>query len=530
MALGKKLLVVALATLVLQLDQVRAQQNYFVSTAGSDSAGDGSSGNPWATIDYAIDAVPDNGSTILVRDGVYDGRTRIDRRLQQTLVIRAENAYRARLQDGSSNQRVIAVFGGANFVLEGFEITRPSPAATAALIVQIQQESGVLAEDITLRHNIIHDSYNNDLLKINNGARNVTVEGNLFYNQEGSDEHIDINGVEDVIVQDNIFFNDFAGSGRVNGNNTSSFIVIKNSASLPFGGGSIVRRNVFLNWEGSAGSNFVLLGEDGQPFHEAEDVLVENNLMIGNAQNSMRSSFGVKGGKNITFRNNTVTGDLPANAFAMRLNREGSNPVNEDIRFYNNIWSDPTGTMSDFSDGSPSETTGEILDNNVYWNDGQSIPTDGGVLNVTNDANAIVGDPALAAPDGVILPRWTGNAFISGSLSIREEFERLARAYGTIGPNSVAIDQSDPLHTPQDDILGRPRAGQADIGAYERDADACDLNSDSITDAADVQAAVDQALGLATCVSGDLTQEGVCNVVDVQRVVNAVLGNGCSVG
>ena len=106
---------------------------------------------------------------------------------------------------------------------------------------------------------MFHDSWNNDILKINNGARFIRVENNVFYNQGpgtiSGDEHMDVNSVTDVSIEDNIFFNDFAGSGRPNLNDTSSFIVIKDSNAADDGlVGSFriaVRRNVFLSWQGS---------------------------------------------------------------------------------------------------------------------------------------------------------------------------------------------------------------------------------------------------------------------------------------
>ena len=452
---------------------------FWVATDGSDSSGDGSSGSPWATITHALDSVPD-GSLVLVRPGTYSGRVNLRGTFDQGVTVRSEVPYQARLRH---NDTVVICFYGQGITLEGFDIAHDGPGA-GALVIQIQDllAGADRVERITIRNNVIHDSYNNDLLKVNFGAGNVVVEGNMFYNQWGSDEHIDVNSVTDVLIRDNVFFNDFAGSGRANPNNTSSYIVIKDSdgtANEIVGSTRItVRRNVFLNWEGSTGSNFVLVGEDGQPFYEGYDILVENNLVLGNSANTQRAPFGVKGGRDITFRHNTVVGDLPSLAYAMRLNTEGSNPNNQDIRFYNNIWSDPTGTMgfnpggggNDFSDTPPDETDSFVLDNNLFYNGGSAIPFDAGELvNYTDDANGVVADPLLAAQNGIVLPRWNpgGGQFADGSPSISEAFRRLVELYGRPAEGSPVVDAASGAQSPADDILGNPRTGAPDLGAVE---------------------------------------------------------------
>ncbi len=465
-------------------DPVIQTANYYVATDGNDNTGDGSSGDPWATITHALDSVPD-GSTILVRAGTYNGLVRLRGVFPQGVVVRSETPYQARLRHDST---VVTCFYGQGITLEGFDIAHSGPGA-GALVIQIQDLIGEpggadFVSRITLRDNIVHDSYNNDLLKINNGAGLVTVEGNMFYNQTGSDEHIDINSVTDILIQDNVFFNDFEGSGRVNNNDTSSYIVIKDSNGTDdtnLGSKDItIRRNVFLNWQGSTGSNFVLVGEDGKDYYEADGVLVENNLLLGNSANVMRAPFGVKGARNVTFRHNTVVGDLPSLAYGMRLNVEGDNLPNDEIAFYNNIWADPEGTMgaenstrpNDFSDTPPGETASWVLSSNLYWNGGETIPSDPAeLINFTDDPARTIANPGLAIQSGLVPPRWEpgSGAFADGSLTVRGVFENLVASYGSFLDVSPAIDQANPAQAPGEDILGNPRfvGGNPDLGAYE---------------------------------------------------------------
>jgi len=59
---------------------------------------------------------------------------------------------------------------------------------------------------------------------------------------------------------------------------------------------------------------------------------------------------------------------------------------------------------------------------------------------------------------------------------------------------------------------------------------ACDLNGDGVVNSLDIQIAINQALGVAACGNSALQQAGQCNVVDVQRIINASLGGACLTG
>lgn len=62
--------------------------------------------------------------------------------------------------------------------------------------------------------------------------------------------------------------------------------------------------------------------------------------------------------------------------------------------------------------------------------------------------------------------------------------------------------------------------------AYGQSGNACDLNQDGIVNAADVQAAIDMSLGISPC-TAHIAGTGVCDVVIVQRVIDALLGGPC---
>jgi hypothetical protein len=58
---------------------------------------------------------------------------------------------------------------------------------------------------------------------------------------------------------------------------------------------------------------------------------------------------------------------------------------------------------------------------------------------------------------------------------------------------------------------------------------ACDLNSDGTVTKSDVDLAVNMSLGLSPC-TANVLGAGVCNVMVVQRIINASMGGACVIG
>lgn len=431
----------------------------FVAEDGEDDS-NGSRSTPWATLEHALDAVTGSGCVISVLPGHHDG-ARVDRRYDGPTIIRSEVPYQAVL---SSDTTVLDVQGAHNVTIEGFEITHAGPGSRG-VVLNVEDANDLESTHITIRNNIIHDSYHDDLLKIRSAARFITVQGNVFFNQGPREQHIDVNGVQDIVIEDNIFSNDYEASGREDAEDTKAFIVVKDSSATGELGSRRVeiRRNIFLNWQGGR-ETLVQIGNDGKEYFEAIDVDIENNLILGNSASYATAAFGAAGVKDVRFINNTVVGDLPSGAYGARFDQKRDNRANEGIELRNNIFSDPTGSMGDFSNG---VEHGILLDNNLYWNDGEPMD-DEGPVNPEDDLNGVIADPGLErshAPIEAVV--WDGTFFTGGATTVREVFVTLVQTYAVTAASSPALDQADPDQAPADDILGRSRGSSPDLGALE---------------------------------------------------------------
>ena len=429
---------------------------------------------PWSTLEHAAASVPDDRCIVWFQDGTYIGDNRIRRRFETYTRFAAVHPYQAVFQDAGP---VVSIVGGSRLILDGFVFQHSGPEATP-IVVQVYRNENVWSEYISFRNNIFRDAYNSDLLKIYNGARFVTVSNNLFYNQGASDQHIDVNSVTDVTIQDNVFFNDFAASGRPLQSDSKHYIVIKDSNENDDGmlGAEriTVQRNIFLNWQGNPGETFLQVGNDGKPYFEARDVSIQDNLFLGNSSNPIGAAFGVSGAKDVEFINNTITGDLPSDAYAARIVTKELNPKNENILLCNNIWADPTGTMgviteagnNGFAEGKPEDTLNLLLDSNLYWNGGQPIP-DGDLLSpLRDDRHRLIADPQLETDlTDLILPVWEGTKFPSGNLLIREEFLRLAQGYASLPQSSPALRRGNLECASRHDIFRSTRDVLPSFGA-----------------------------------------------------------------
>ena len=422
---------------------------FYVSPSGSDSGGNGSRSNPWRTVGYALSHGPSGGGfTVLMMDGQYPA-IHNSPEFASPVTVQAEHDYRAIIVNEGSTP---IQFGGGsyNLTISGLEIRGGSGSQAYALVYLYR------VSNLTIDNCIIHDSYNNDLMRVLHSPGPVTVQNSLFYNPELPEEHIDINGgSQNVTVRGNVFFNDYAGT-------TSRPLILVKTSNLTEDG--ITRHitidgNVFLGRDSGANQPDLNVGGDDKTWYTAQDVTVQNNLFVALDGSNVGYPVQLTGSRDVTIRANTMRG--PWAAFGKAVGG-GSRPVCENVQYTNNIFLDDDPER--FLDGDSGEIAGSGLANNLYW---QAPPvTSGDALNYTDDARRIVADPLLSGGMGYTPPTWDGQRFAGGYAHIQDVREAFVTAWAVPGAGSPAIDAAS-ADMPGHDILGHARTGAGDVGAVE---------------------------------------------------------------
>ena len=109
-----------------------ADMDIYVATTGSDETGDGSSGNPYATIQHAIDTLPDliaHSVTIHVADGTYNEQVNISNKVGVTssasLTLEGNTTTPANVVIDGGGTRDYCIYSSSvvcNFTIRGFQV------------------------------------------------------------------------------------------------------------------------------------------------------------------------------------------------------------------------------------------------------------------------------------------------------------------------------------------------------------------------------------------------------------------------
>jgi len=170
-------------------------------------------------------------------------------------------------------------------------------------------------------------------------------------------------------------------------------------------------------------------------------------------------------------------------------------------------------TIWEFSGADP---TAPLDQTSVLNSQAATATPSGAPVNTTSPGEAIL---SVMVPAGSIVGLQTGNAFVSDSINFGEGWAHLmaplAGTYTALWNTSVGTYASSTVSF---------KAAASGGGALN----ACDLNADGSDNILDVNRSVNMTLALSPC-TANINGANVCNIVTVQRVVNASLPGGACV-
>jgi len=338
--------------------------------------------NPGQSIQAAVNAA-NPGDRILVHAGTYAGGGWIERSGTATApieVISVDGPRRAVIEGGTEALRI----GNSNWMIwDGFEVRNSSDN-----VAHIDSNS----TQLTFRNMYFHDAgFNGDVFKVNQ-CDHITVERSEFARPGARppgvgnpyQECLDFVHVNDSVIRDNWFHDGGSMLMFVKGGSRNA-VIERNTYSVQRAGASDPAVGL-----GGPTDIALLQGE----LYEIINVIFRNNVIM-DAQVGAVAVYDADGAyvaNNLTLDNNRVLVEF----------RAGNGPAggSRNVRVVNNLFVDTRGTMPTPFQLSSHTLASFSTENNLYWNAGHSIPTNG-YVDVTAQPGFLAENPNIGVPDAM---------------------------------------------------------------------------------------------------------------------------------
>jgi len=403
-----------------------AASTYYVGGTGATDSGPGSSDEPWATLQYAVDLVAP-GDTILVRPGTYVGfhigysgtagaSCTIAAETPGTVLVNSAGAYcyhNSNIEAEDVSYWIIDGLESANSAHYGIDIRGSDHMTVRNCHAHGAASTGIMtafSDYAVLENNDTHNNGEHGIYNANSSDY-VTLRGNQSYSNFGCGIHN--NG--DISM---------GGDGQISYATIERNTIWDNGA--PPGGGSAI------NCDG------------------VSDSIIRNNLLYGNHASgiSLYGGDSAEGSSRDQVYNNTIV-------------------MAADGRYNINI----SGAIG----GQPVNSTGISVVNNILYNNhswhGVIFAWDASAL-TTSDYNVVMDRFAVTTDEVIIsFADWQALGFDAHSFIATPEelFVDTAGNDYHLAAGSPAVDAGRALAPVTDDIEGtpRPRGAAYDIGCYE---------------------------------------------------------------
>jgi parallel beta-helix repeat protein len=436
---------IALAAVIFSAAAAPAAATTFhvASTPGASDANPGTAGQPWATLQHAVDApAVGPGDVIVVHAGTYAG---------------------ARIERSGTPAQPITLRAGAG---EAVLLDEPSAAAAHDSILEVEDFGGTVGWWV--------------------------IEGFSIDGGETWRSGIDLRDTAGVVVRGNTvtgafrtgIFTAFSDDVVIEGNesfaNCEHGIYHSNSGDRPVIRGNLLHGNaragIHMNADLSQGGDGII-----------SDALVEDNLIRGNGgglcgETGGAAGINMDGVVDSLIRNNAIWDEHASGIAVFRIDGAVCSQGNRILN--NTVIAAADGRWAyvqvDFDGSPPAGCPDNELANNVFWSShgfrgaislDQANPS--GFESRQNTVEGVFsvddGDTTIGLAAWQALGHDAGSQAIASAGALAALFEDLAGGDLHLAPGSGAIDAGEIRADVPDDLEGtaRPRGASHDAGAYE---------------------------------------------------------------